>query len=163
MKRNLMETMAWMNVAAMAILLGATVFQMMVIVPEYHRDLPRGMVAFAASGVMPANFWASPLVRWLEIVPLLAMVLHWKTPRRNWLLIGTVCFVAGAAATVLYFYPRMAAMGLTTGGRHAADLAVLATAVREWIVADQIRFWLAIVPAFLLSLKALTVPLGREA
>ena len=31
----------------------------MVTVPGYDRDLPNGMIAFAAGHVLPADFWTS--------------------------------------------------------------------------------------------------------
>lgn len=37
-------------------------------------------------------------------------------------------------------------------------MALLTRTIRQWITADQIRFIILVVPAFILSLKALAVP-----
>ena len=81
-QRNLLaDSLAWLNVTGLAILVGSTVFQMMVIVPEYNRDLPRGMMDPANTHVLPANFWTSAVARVVEVVPFVALALDWKTAR----------------------------------------------------------------------------------
>lgn len=141
----------WASVLALAILVGATVFQLMVIVPEFERDMP----GFIASKVMPAKFWGSDLTRVLEFLPLVALALNWKSPRRKWLSISAGLFFLAAVATIFFFYPRLAMMGLFPGVKSVTDPVLLAQAVREWVMGDLVRFWGLILPSFLASLKAL--------
>ena len=160
MWRNLPgDIAAWLNVTGLAVLAGATVYQMMVVVPEYNRDLPNGMIAFAASHVLPANFWTSMAAGAAEAMPFIALALNWKTPRRKWLLLSAGLAVAFSLATVIYFLPRLGIMGQLEGARKpSADLQLLAATVREWTVADQVRFWFGILPSFLAAVKAVTLP-----
>lgn len=129
--------------------------------PEHNRDLPNGMIAFAASHVLPANFWASTVARLIEVMPFIALAANWKTARRKWLLISAGLALAYSLLTVIYFFPRLKIMGQLIGSRPADDLALLSSAIRQWTTADQFRFWLMILPSFLGRLKALTIPIFR--
>ncbi|MFN7934204.1 MAG: hypothetical protein U0R19_12810 [Bryobacteraceae bacterium] len=155
------EITVWANVIALGILVGATVYQMQVIVPEYEREAPRGMAAFAAGPVLPANFWTSFSTRVLEMVPFLALALNWNTPRRKWLLATALLCLCYYAATGLYFVPRLKVMGQTVPRMLTTDMALLEVTVREWLWADQIRFWAGMVPSLLTAMKAMTVTNGR--
>ena len=162
MKSNVMADLAaWSNVVAVSVLLGATVYQMQVIVPEMSRDLPRSAQALAANPIFPANFWMSVSTRLAEGIPFLALALNWKTPRRRWLLAGSVMMVLMGLLMPLFFLPRLEDMGLLMPRIPATDPERLTKATREWIIGDQIRFWLLLAPSMLVAMKALVTPAER--
>lgn len=151
----------WLSVFGLAILVGATVFQMLVIVPEFNRDIPNGMISFAASQVEPRYYWTSPIILGSYLLPFLALFFNWKTPRRKWLLISTILFFVVVGVTEFYFIPRLIIMGITNN-KPSEDLALLTQTIKEWIFADQLRFWIFIVPSFFFALKALSIPLSTN-
>ena len=98
-----------------ALLLGGTVFQMLVIVPEFSRDIPNGMIGLAHSQVKPKLFWTSPLLPAGFLLGIIALVLNWKTQRRYWLLVSCIAGIAAEVFTIIYFYPRLKIMGIIDG------------------------------------------------
>lgn len=53
-------------------------------------------------------------------------------------------------------------MGFSIDGTPAvSDGVALTRAVREWVVADRLRFVCIVVPSYLAALKTLTIPLHR--
>ena len=154
------DVSVWLSITSLGVLVGATVFQMFVLVSEYSRDIPQGMVDFANGPVEPGKYWTAPVILVSYLFPFLALAFNWRTPRRKWLLIAAILFFFVVGVTDLYFIPRLRLMGLTTNSQPAADLALLAATVKEWVFADQLRFWLLIIPSFFLTLKAATTPLS---
>lgn len=155
------DASVWLSVFTLATLVGATIFQMMVIVPEFNRDIPNGMISFATSQVEPRYYWTSPIILGSYLLPFLALGLNWKTPRRKWLILSAVLFFFVVGVTEFYFIPRLVIMGITNN-KPSEDLALLAQTIKEWIFADQLRFWLFIIPAFSFALKALSIPLSND-
>lgn len=151
----------WMTLFFQAIILGGTVYQMMVIVPEFCRDLPKGMADFAVSQVEPRTFWTSPLMGVLHLFSLLAIGLNWNTPRRKWLLLSIGFGLLGTFATLFYFIPRLQIMGIITD-KASDDAALLARTVKEWIIADYIRFFATVIPAFFTCIKAVSLSGGSK-
>ncbi len=138
-----------------SILVGATVYQMMVIVPEFSRDMPNGMIEFAHGTILPKAFWASPVMSVGFLFFVAALIFNWNTPRRKWLIFA-VCFaVAAEVLTVFYVYPMLRIMGIFDGNP-SADLVLLTDTIRKWIVVDQLRFWLLVMPAYFFYVKAMT-------
>lgn len=156
------EITLWLFVIIGAVFFGATIYQMMVMVPVFARELPSSLYAFNQSGVRMAVFWTSPLMPIGFVAGLFALTLHWRTPRRNWLAAAILLAVAAEVFTILYFVPRLRTMGFLLNGAPAnPDGAFLTRSANEWVRADVWRFWLMLVPSFLCSLKALTVPLSE--
>jgi len=158
MKLNFVrDAFLWAQIFLTAIIVGATVFQMFVIIPEFTRDFPNGMIALSQSNVIPGNFWGSPFIFLpMMLLPLLNVVFNWKTPRRKWLLIVFCLGIAGSVYTSNYFVPRLRIMGLLDSPI-TSDLTVLKAAVSEWILHDKFRFWLIGVPGFACLLKAASI------
>ena len=154
------DVSVWLSITSLGLLVGATVFQTLVIVSEYSRDIPKGMIDFANSPVEPSKYWTAPVILVSYLCPFLALAFNWKTPRQKWLLMAGILFFFVVGVTDLYFIPRLTLMGLTTNSQPAADLALLAATVKEWVFADQLRFWILIIPSFFLTLKAATTPLS---
>lgn len=157
--KYLQEITLWLFICFGALVLGATVFQMIVLVPMMSQDLPTSLLAFNQNGVKPAIFWTSPLLAAGFLFGILAAVLHWQTTRRTWLLAAILLVVLAVIFDVGYCLPRLSRMGFLLDGTPAInDAAQLARIAREWIRADALRFWVLIIPTLLCSLRALSIP-----
>lgn len=155
------DALLWLYIFAIAVLIGATVYQMFVIVPEFTRDFPNGMIELSKGNVIPGNFWATPIVFLSTLIlPLLAISFNWKTSRRKWLLMAFGLGMATTIWTGMYFIPRLEIMGLR-GLPVTTDVALLRVTVDEWIKADHVRLWLVIVPAFACLLKAASLSTAK--
>ncbi len=153
-KSLLQDLSLWLYIFGMSIMIGAAVFQMFVIIPEFTRAFPEGMLSLANSNVIPGKFWGSPIVGLaVMVLPLVAIIINWKTARRKWLLIAFCLGIATSVCTSIYFIPRLQIMGLFNAPP-TTDMELLRVTVNEWIAADQLRFWFLIVPAFACLLKA---------
>jgi hypothetical protein len=151
----------WIYIFFGAIGVGATVYQMMVIVPEFNRDIPNGMIAFAQSRVEPRDFWTSPLWNIGYLMAIIALIVNWKTKRRKWLLLSIGFMAAATVFTIVYFIPRLGIMGILDD-KPSQDLNLLTQTIRQWTTTDVFRFWIFIVPAFFFALKAAVVPLKES-
>ncbi len=157
----LQDTPVWLYIFVLAILVGATVYQTMVILPEFTRDMPNSMIALANSQIKPGNFWGSPIFGISSLVlPIIALILNWKTPRRKWLLLSLGFGIAASVFTSIYFIPRLKIIGLF-GEAPTTDTALLIQTIKEWLFMDKFRFGLTVVPAFFFALKAASVSLIR--
>ncbi len=156
-KSLIKDTPIWLYTFVLAIGVGATVYQMMVIVPEFTRDMPDSMIALANSQIKPSKFWASPIFGISSLIlPIVALIFNWKTPRRKWLLLSFGFYIAASVFTVIYFYPRLKIMGLF-GEPPSTNTTLLIQTLKDWVFMDKLRFCLTIVPAFFFALKAATV------
>ena len=150
----------WAAIFSLAILIGGTVFHIMVIVPVWLQNLPDSIAAFGKSDVKPALFWTSRFLRAIAGVTMLAAVLaNWNTPRQYWVLASCLFFATAVAITVGYFIPELKKMGLLGGRPSIDDPAALTRALHNWLFADKFRFYLLVLPAFFLLLEALSVAL----
>jgi hypothetical protein len=149
----------WLYTFVLAILVGATVYQTLVIFPEFTRDMPQSMIALANSQIKPGNFWGSPIFALSSLaLPIIAIIINWKTPRKKWLLLSLGFGIAASVFTSIYFIPRLKIMGLFAEPP-STDLPLLIQTIKQWIFADKFRFWLTVVPAFFFALKAASVSL----
>jgi uncharacterized membrane protein len=164
LKKNKMKTRSllqdapvWLYIFVIAILVGATVYQTFVILPEFTRDMPNSMIALANSQIKPSNFWASPIFGISSLLLLvIALIINWKTPRRKWLLLSFGFGIAASVFTSIYFIPRLKIMGLLDV-QPTTDVPLLVKTIKDWVFYDKFRFWLTVVPAFFFALKAATV------
>ena len=156
MKKTIGELSLWINIILGAILLGGTIYQMIVIVPEFSRDIPNGMIELMKGHMETKAFWTSPILPLGFLFGILSLVFNWKTPRKKWLLLSLSLGLAAEIFTIVYFFPRLKIMGIFD---HipSTDLTLLTNSINEWIIADHIRCWFLIVPSFLLALKALSI------
>lgn len=75
--------MLWAGLILVSIIVGGTVYQMIVIVPEFSRDIPNGMIEMAHSHVSTKSFWTSPIQDLSLLALILAVTLNWRNKRRN--------------------------------------------------------------------------------
>jgi hypothetical protein len=107
------DTPIWLYTFVLAIVVGATVYQTLVILPEFTRDMTNGMIALAKGNIKPSNFWGSSIFGISSLVlPIIALIVNWKTPRRKWLVLSLGFGIAASVCTSIYFIPRLKIMGL---------------------------------------------------
>lgn len=156
MKKILSELTLWLGMLFCSIVVGATIYQMMVIVPEYSRDIPHGMIEFAHGHFLPKAFWTSPIMPLGCLAMIGALIFNWNNSRRKWILLSVVLVGLAEILTIVYIYPQMKIMGLLDGNP-SADLDLLTNAIRQWVLSDHLRFWLILMPSYFIYLKALTI------
>ncbi len=156
MKSKIRETILWIGMLFMSILIGATIYQMIVIVPEFSRDMPNGMVGFAKGNIQTKTFWTSPIIPVGFVIFIIALILNWKTARRKWLLSSISISVLAEILTLIFVFPQLKIMGLIDGNP-SDDTILLSNTINNWIMVDNLRFFLLALPSFFLYLKALTI------
>ncbi|HEX8332732.1 MAG TPA: DUF4149 domain-containing protein [Segetibacter sp.] len=157
LKSFLQDTPIWLYTFVLAIVVGAAVYQTLVILPEFTREMPNSMIALANSEIKPAYFWGSPIFGISSLLlPILALISNWKSQRRRWLLLSLAFGIAASIFTSIYFIPRLKIMGLFDVPP-TTDLPLLIETIKEWVFMDKFRFWLLVVPAFFFALKATAV------
>ena len=156
MKKILSEFTLWLGMLFCSIVVGATIYQMIVIVPEYYRDIPHGMIEFARGHFLPKAFWTSPIMPLGCLAMIGALIFNWNNSRRKWLLLSVVLIGLAEIVTILFIFPQMKIMGLLDGNP-STDLDLLTQSIRQWVLSDHLRFWLLLMPAYFIYLKALTI------
>lgn len=131
---------------AVALLLGATWYEIVVMAPNYQRDVP-GSIVLARQFLVqrtPAHFFRV-IAPSAQLLALLTVIFDWGKP-------GCVAFLVGFAALVLadiitytFHYPRLAIMFKST---ELLDAAALRRVAREWAVGNWVRGVLLIVVFF---------------
>ena len=158
---SLQNATLWLTTFWASIFIGANVYQMLVIVPVFAANPPESVLAFNQSGVQTADFWANPYLSIGHLVLIVSLILHWRTNRFKWLGFAFLLIVLGNVVTFAYFYPRLALLGFLDGTIQTENIPKPATAVKEFVVPDVIRFVVLLVPAFFLLLKAISLPVVR--
>jgi len=134
-------------------------FYMLVVVPLWSASPPESVRAiFIDAGLNKTiwNFFGPPWMA-LRNVPLIgALVAGWPYPvHRRLLLISVVIAVLGVAFTLVHIYPINAVLMGQAG--HTASPEEMGTLVRQWVIADRIRFT-AMTLGFICMLRAFVIP-----
>lgn len=128
---------------AVALLLGATWYETVVMAPNYQRDIPGSIIVarqFLAR-TTPAHFFrvVAPCA---QFSTLLAVVLDWGKPGGGAFLIALVVLIVADVITYTFHYPRLAIM-FKSGDLQDAD--TLRRAARQWGAGNVVRGVLLIV------------------
>ena len=154
------QIMLWLSVVGLAIWLGGTLYQMLVIVPMWSHDPPTSVHAFFEGTRYNYTIWSffGPPFMAARLLPLLAaLALGWHLPmHRKWLLIAVAGMLFGVVFTLAYVYP-MNEILFAKAGRGIPPDAVH-DLVNSWILADRIRFAVGCI-AFLSLLRAFSLPI----
>ena len=135
-----------------SILLGATIYQMMVVVPAFAYDLPQSLVAFNDTAVKTTVFWTSPIGPLTAVCGVAAVLTVRKTPAFRWFLMSVVLAILAEAVTIVWVLPMLRAMGIIVGPAKPVADAALTAVTRRWVLVDQLRCAFLIVPSFLSGL-----------
>jgi hypothetical protein len=137
---------------AVALLLGATWYEAVVMAPNYERDVPASLSRARQflQRTTPAHYFrvVAPLA---QVLTLLTVVAAWHRPGRWAFLIALALLIAADVITYAFHYPRLALMFKSD---ETVDAARLARAAREWAVGNWIRGVLLVV-IFLALLQGL--------
>jgi len=145
------ELVVVLSLFSAALLLGASVFESVVMAPNFQsgaQALDHARQFMTAAN--PGTFFrvVAPLT---QILLLLSAILLWRSSRRRWTLLLAFALVAIAdAITFTFHYPRNAVL---FGSPLTVDPELLARTAREWAWGNNVRVLLTAV-AFALALYA---------
>ena len=150
----------WYNVVSLAVWVGGTVYQMLVIVPLWSASPPESLRSFLQGTAFTTtiyNFFG-PVTQLTRVPPVFILALvGWNQPQlRPWLLVCAGTMLVGLVMTRAYIYPMNELLAKAGDGLSADAVRAL---VRKWIIADRVRF--AIMSAgYLCLLRAFSLPTG---
>jgi hypothetical protein len=121
---------------AVALLLGATWYEAVVMAPNYERDVPDS-ISLARQFLQrttPAHYFriVAPLA---QLLTLATVVAEWRRPGRWTFVVAFVLLIVADAITYTFHYPRLAIM-FKSG---ETDRARLTRAAREWAMGNWVR------------------------
>lgn len=142
-----------------AVVIGAAVYEHVAVVPRWSAAPPASLSMFQGKyGLNPTPFWKCihPVTLLLLAV---AIILFWKTGRRQYLLITSIGYVTVLIITFTYFVPELIAI---TGGAYSdkTDISLTARA-RLWETLSLVRLSVLIVLS-IISLLGLTRPVVQQ-
>jgi hypothetical protein len=122
---------------AVALLLGATWYEAVVMAPNYERDVPTS-IAIARQFLVrttPAHYFrvVAPVAQVLTVIAVLA---DWSHAGCRAFLAGFLALIVADVFTYAYHYPRLAIMFKST---EPVESTLLRRAAREWAVANWVR------------------------
>ena len=155
---HLLSTLALLGVA---LLLGATIYESVVMAPNYGRDIPTSieLARQFLKRTTPAHYFRiiTPLA---QLLLLAGLVASWQIPAARWrLLTALLILVLLEVITFTFHYPRLAVMFKAP---MPEDPARLRRAAREWALGNMVRAIL-LVGALLSALQAVTILATRLA
>jgi uncharacterized membrane protein len=162
MTRSIRRILALAAVALLGMLLGACIYETVVLVPNFAADIPASLEHFRAfmKASNPGNFFRA-LAPATQLSLLAALVLSWRQRSvRWWYLAALVLAVAVDIVTFKFHYPRNAFLFTAPLTQRPEDLA---RTVQEWRGGNFVRMAL-LCGALISALRALwLVALQRAA
>jgi hypothetical protein len=158
MAAHVLGTLALVTVA---LLLGATCYEAVVMAPNYERDVPSslGLARQFLQRTTPAHYFrlVAPLA---QVLTLLTVVAGWKRPGHLAFAVALGLLIVADVITYSFHYPRLAIMFKSA---EPLDSARLARAAREWALGNWIRAALLVVVFLALLRGLLQLALQRTA
>jgi len=160
-RNRLTEIFLWVFIISLGILIGATVFEALVITPLWAGAPPESVRGWNENPryAIESGIFFGLIAPALLLSTLVTLIAGWNMPwtRRKWLIAAVACTLIGFVATVSFFVPILSETTFTRG----ADLsdAQIVEKVNGWVtynwgrMAIQIIGWLAALRA--LSLRHL--------
>lgn len=156
----LVKILLWYNVLSLAIWVGGTVYQMLVIVPMWSAAPPESVTAFfkGTSFMTTIYNFFGPVTQLLRGVPVLLLAIAgWKYASvRPWVLACAATMAIGLVMTRAFIYPMNDVLFTQAGAGLSAD-AVRAL-VTKWIWWDRARFAI-MAGGYVCLLRAFALPL----
>ncbi|MEZ5316612.1 MAG: hypothetical protein R2752_04360 [Vicinamibacterales bacterium] len=151
--------LAVLGVVGVSVLLGATIYEAVVMAPNYRRDVPESLELARRFFVRttPAHFFrvATPLT---QAVLLVGGIASWTVASARWPLLAALgVLVLTDVITFTFHYPRLATMFREP---MPADPAPLRRAAREWAAGNLVRAALLVV-ALVAALRAVATLMIR--
>ena len=120
-----------------ALLLGATWYEAVVMAPNYERDVPESITLARAffARTTPAHFFrvVAPAT---QVLTLATVVLDWGKPGHEAFLIALAVLIVADIITYTFHYPRLAIM-FKSAEPQAPD--TLRRAARQWAIGNWVR------------------------
>ena len=128
----------------MMIILGGTIFSVMVEYPNWFANVPASLDATRNFyKVLHPGYFFQTMAPLFLLAGLGFLIAGWRTSARNLVLISVLVMVAAELLTFLYIYPRLNILFANESATQAVE--VLKQAAREFTTADQIRTGLGVV------------------
>jgi len=162
-RARITRLLLWISVLAWGILLGGKLFDLRVLAGAWSANPPESLSLWPYGSRFPVDTgeYFFPASVALLVCSFGALISGWKTPAnyRIWLLIPPLLLLVMMVFTVLWFWPRNAALwAIATGGPDAVqDRAEILRMTRQWVRYDWIRVAVGSL-AFLSVLRAFSMP-----
>lgn len=155
--RSIASISLWLFVIGTAFILGAGLYEALVVVPFWAAGAPASLAAGNPLLQVPMRagqaFW-SVFTPALGLIALLALVTSFGTPAHHlgWRLAATGMFILVSIATLAYFRPAAIAMIVNHGAGRTPE--ALAGEARRWVALEWVRI-LAVAASLGLGIRAL--------
>ena len=160
--RNAGEVFLWAAILTVGVIVGASVYQRISLIPYWGGDLPGSIVTYfqgTSAAAAIGRFWETVLPP-TAIFVALALLTNWPNRRRRkWLVIAATLFFAMLIWTAVYFVPSGVIPLMVHAGAGLSPDEITQRA-RAWIFWDGFRV-AGTIAAYLLLLKALTCRLDK--
>jgi len=137
---TLYATALWLYAVMASLVLGASLYESLVVHPAWSRKPPESFVGFVGAPISRMNIPAF----WVPVAPLYALsslgalaVALWAGSLTMPLTVSAACAVSGVVWTLVYFRPTIGRFLETGGGNTPAKR--LQSEARRWILLNWIR------------------------
>lgn len=135
--------------------IGGAVYEHLAVVPVWASAVPASLSMFQGEyGLRAQNFWI-PIHPVTLVLLAASLVLHWRTPRRNFILTTLAGYLLILVITFFYFVPEL--MALTQSAYSTAVDAELTRRAGMWETLSLVRLAFLVVLAVAL-LRGLSLP-----
>ena len=137
---TLYATALWLYAVMASLVLGASLYESLVVHPAWSRKPPESFVGFGGASISRMNIPAF----WVPVAPLYALsglgalaVAFWAGSPSVPLTVSAACAVSGVVWTLVYFRPTIGRFLETGGGNTPAKR--LQSEARRWILLNWVR------------------------
>jgi len=168
LRARLTRVLLWISVLAWGILVGGKLFDLRVLAGAWSASPPESLRLLPYGSNYPVDtgeyFFPSSVA--LLVCSFAALITGWRTPPayRVWLVLPAVMMLATLAFTILWFWPRNAALwAIAKGAPNAVqEPAEIVRMTRQWVTYDWIRIAMGSV-GLVSAVRAISVPFpGRD-
>jgi hypothetical protein len=140
-RERILSGSLWLAILLMAMWVGGTLYQMVVVVPLWTASFPESLRSFLTMGYTQTvlQFFGPPFIAARTLTLLIALVAGWTSkPHRRWLAVAFCSWLFVAGFTLLYIYPINDR--LFVDGLPQLPVEQIHELLERWIVADRFRF-----------------------
>lgn len=157
----------WLFVIVLGIVIGGGLYEQLVLMPLWSLSPPDSIVAYHQHNVSYPQFAPNPGGRfWVLFMPPAALLtistllsgLKTRPEHRKWRMASTILALIIIVFTFVWFVPNITKPGQGGAGLSAGQITDL---TKRWVGLNWLRAVL-FSAAWLMGLKALTIPAGRE-
>jgi hypothetical protein len=158
--RMLASLTLWIFVIGTSFILGAGLYEMLVVVPFWAAHAPQSLMdgnPFLRVPIRSGQVFWPVITPGLGIIALAAFLTSFGLPQKEmiWRLAGTGLFLAITIATLAYFRPSIINMVVHHGAGRSDD--ALAAGAKLWVSLNWLRI-AAVAASLAMGLRALTLP-----